>query len=547
MERGGVVREGGVTGRGIYSSTVTHLTVAITVESLESAHAAAARSAEHGADLVEYRIDSFADDADAVAALVEGSPLPCVVTCRPTWEGGAYEGDDQHRIAVMERAGLAGPAYLDIELATYERSANLRQKVELVVDHAGQARGTDTGLILSAHDFERRPRDLFQKIEAMRDAEACRVIKVVWWARSLRDNIEAFEILRDAHKPTIALCMGEFGLPSRVLAKKFGALLTFSGLADETVAAPGQVGLDRMKGLFRWDALNAATAVYGVISWPVGHSMSPAIHNAGFDAAGHNGVYLPLPIPPEYEHFKATVGAWLDYAPLDFRGASVTLPHKEHLLRFVRESGGTVEPLAEQIGAANTLTVADDGGLRASNTDYAGALDAVCETLGVERAGLAGRRVAVIGAGGAARAVVAGFVDCGCGVTIYNRTVVKAERLAEELGGASGAVVAAPLDDLAGSECDIYVNCTSLGMSPEVEGTPVDVAPGSWGAETVVFDTVYNPVETRLLREAKAAGCRTISGVEMFVRQAAAQFEGWTGQTAPVDVFRSVLLTQLSG
>ena len=542
-----MVREGGVTGRGIYSSTVTHLTVAITVESLESAHAAAARSAEHGADLVEYRIDSFADDADAVAALVEGSPLPCVVTCRPTWEGGAYEGDDQHRIAVMERAGLAGPAYLDIELATYERSANLRQKVELVVDHAGQARGTDTGLILSAHDFERRPRDLFQKIEAMRDAEACRVIKVVWWARSLRDNIEAFEILRDAHKPTIALCMGEFGLPSRVLAKKFGALLTFSGLADETVAAPGQVGLDRMKGLFRWDALNAATAVYGVISWPVGHSMSPAIHNAGFDAAGHNGVYLPLPIPPEYEHFKATVGAWLDYAPLDFRGASVTLPHKEHLLRFVRESGGTVEPLAEQIGAANTLTVADDGGLRASNTDYAGALDAVCETLGVERAGLAGRRVAVIGAGGAARAVVAGFVDCGCGVTIYNRTVVKAERLAEELGGASGAVVAAPLDDLAGSECDIYVNCTSLGMSPEVEGTPVDVAPGSWGAETVVFDTVYNPVETRLLREAKAAGCRTISGVEMFVRQAAAQFEGWTGQTAPVDVFRSVLLAQLSG
>ena len=538
---------GSAVDAGIYSPAMTQLAVAITVESLTGAHAAAAVAAERGADLVEYRIDAFTDDLDAVAALVGASPLPCIVTCRPTWEGGAYDGDDQTRIAVLEHAGLEGPAYLDVELAAYQRSANLSQKVNLVVDHPNQVRPTDTGLILSSHDFERRPRDLFQKIEAMRDVDACRVIKAVWHARSLRDNIEAFEMLRDQHKPTIALCMGEFGLPSRVLARKFGALLTFVGVDDDTGTAPGQVGIDTMKSLYRWDAINRDTAVYGVISWPVGHSMSPAIHNAGFDATGHNGVYLPLPIPPEYEHFKATVGSWLDFAPLHFRGASVTLPHKQNLLRFVRESGGTIEPLAEQIGAANTLSVHEDGSLSASNTDYAGALDAVCDAIGIDRADLAGRRIAVIGAGGAARAVVAGFADCGATITIYNRTLAKAEQLAEAFDSDTAMVTAAPLDDLPGRACDIYVNCTSVGMHPQVDATPVPDPPAGWGADTVVFDTVYNPIDTRLLREARAAGCRTISGVEMFVRQAAAQFEGWTQQTAPVDVFRQALTDRLGG
>ena len=174
---------------------MTRLAVSIMVHSIGQAHANAATAAEHGADLVEYRIDEFTDDAKAITTLVEQSPLPCIITCRPTWEGGLYDGNDQERIALLEHAGVGErqPAYVDVELAAYQRSANLRQKVNLVVDHPGQVRPTDTGLILSSHDFETRPPDLLQRIEAMAAASACRVIKVAWMARSLRDNLEAFE------------------------------------------------------------------------------------------------------------------------------------------------------------------------------------------------------------------------------------------------------------------------------------------------------------------------------------------------------------------
>lgn len=532
---------------------MTRLAVSVMVQTLEQGLAAAARAGEAGADLVEFRIDQFKRDPAQVVALVERSALPCILTCRPTWEGGDYDGDDQTRIALLEHAGLAArpPAYIDIELAAYQRSANLRQKIGLVVDHPGQVRPTGTGLILSSHDFDGRPRDLLQRLEAMAAAPACRVIKLAWKARSLRDNLEAFEILASHHKPTIALCMGEDGLPSRILAKKFNALLTFAALDANSGTAPGQPTISQLKNLYRWDSLNEATRVYGVIGHPVGHSLSPAIHNAGFSATGYNGVYLPLSIPPEYEHFKATVSTWLDMRGLDFRGASVTIPHKENLLRFVRERahpGDVIEPLAERIGAANTLSVNDDGSLYVSNTDYAAALDAVCDELGMTRKELIGKRVAVIGAGGAARAVVAGFAEAGATVVIYNRTLDKAQAMAEQMGGSNGKIVAARLDKLCDSCCEVYINCTPIGMSPNVDATPIPSAGKTkgWGPGSVVFDTIYNPLETRLLREARAAGCVTISGTEMFVRQAAAQFKKWTGQEAPMDLFRATLNKSLT-
>jgi 3-dehydroquinate dehydratase/shikimate dehydrogenase len=527
---------------------MTRLAVSIFVHALEQALADAATAAQRGADLVEFRIDGFTDHPALVTQLVEQSPLPCIITCRPTWEGGLYDGDDQTRIAVFEHAGVGarGPSYLDVELVAWQRSANLRQKVQLVVDHPGQVRPTSTGLILSSHDFESRPADLLQRIEAMAAAPACRVIKVAWKARSLRDNLEVFELLQQRHKPTIALCMGEYGLPSRVLARKFGALLTFAALEEGGGTAPGQPSIAQLKHLYRWDQLNAATRVYGVIGHPVGHSMSPAIHNAGFDAVGHDGVYLPMPIPPEYEHFKATVGSWLAAPGLHFRGASVTIPHKENLLRFVREQGGQIEPLAQKIGAANTLTVREDGSLLATNSDYRGALDSVCAGLGIDAGQLAGKRVAVLGAGGAARAIVAGFADQGATVVIYNRTLDKAQQLAQQFQDSPGKVVAARLEKLCDSCCEIFINCTPLGMHPKMDDTPMPPeSRRGWGPGTLVFDTVYNPVQTRLLREAAADGCMTIPGTEMFVRQAAAQFELWTAHAAPLDIFRNVLRKKL--
>lgn len=525
---------------------MTRLTVAIMVESRRTALDAAADAARRGTDMVEFRIDRFTDPAE-VKSLVESSPLPCIVTCRIAAEGGEFDGNEATRLAAYEAAVSAAepPAYLDVELAAWQTSPDLRSRIGMYVDHPGQVRKTDTGLILSSHDFESRPRDLYQRIEAMTAASACRVVKVAWHARSLRDNLEAFELLMQRHKPSVALCMGEFGVPSRILAKKFGALLTFAALDDGAGTAPGQPTVADLRETYRWEKIGGATRVYGVIGYPVGHSMSPAIHNAGFDATDYDGVYLPLPIPPEWEHFKATVGSLLEMQDLHFRGASVTIPHKEHLLRFVRETGGEIEPLADRIGAANTLTVRDDGSLFASNTDYAAALDAVCDSLNMQREELEGMRVAVIGAGGAARAIVAGFAHYGATVVVYNRTMEKAQALAEQFNGQRGKVVAARLEKLCDSCCQVFINCTPVGMHPNTDATPIPDKP-DWTPGTVVFDTIYNPAYTRLLREARAAGCVTISGREMFVRQGAAQFEQWTGLDAPTKTFHQTLDARLS-
>ncbi|MCC7407931.1 MAG: shikimate dehydrogenase, partial [Phycisphaeraceae bacterium] len=527
---------------------MTHLAVAIFVHSVEQALAAASMAAEHGADMVEYRLDAYQGPAANLARLAEQSPLPCLWTCRPTWEGGQFVGEDEKRLPIFE-AGLASkrpPIYVDLELAAYQKNEGTRKAVEAMLASPNPNRPGphDTGLILSSHDFTGRPRDLLQRIEAMAQTPGCRVVKVAWQARSLRDNLEAFEALLRRTGPTIALCMGEYGLPSRVLAKKFGALLTFASLDTDQGTAPGQPTLHQLKHLYRWDAINAQTAVYGVIGHPVGHSMSPAVHNAGFAAAGINAVYLPMPIPPEYEHFKATVGSFLAMPELHFRGASVTIPHKENLLRFVEESRGKIEPLAKQIGAANTLTVLEDGSLYASNTDYAAALHAVCDSLDVEPPALAPQRVAVLGAGGAARAIVAGFAHHGANVVIYNRTLSKARALAEEFSNLPGKVVAAPMEKLCQTCCPILINCTPVGMHPNERESPVPAEffsgtdAGCAGPGTVVFDTIYNPIHTRLLREARQAGCVTIPGTEMFVRQAAAQFELWTKHEAPLELFR---------
>jgi len=540
---------------------MTYVCVPIAVpgfEAVELALTDAARAAEHGAELVEWRIDPL-DDADSIATLVEESALPSVVTCRSEAEGGGFGGDGVELVRRLRAAigGARRPMAIDVELLRVQRDAALAE----ALDELGG--GCERGLIFSTHDFEGRPADLTRRVAAMAEHPACSVIKAAWRARSLRDNLEAFELMREyrAVKPVVALCMGEFGLASRALAGKFGGWLTFAALDAQRGTAPGQPTLDELKRLYRWDAVGADTPVHGVVGWPVGHSLSPHIHNAGFDAIdGCEGVYLPMPIPAEWEHFKATVGSWIDADWLHFGGCSVTIPHKGNLLRFVAERGGEVEALSETIGAANTLVVAraesgereaESVALRAFNTDYAAALDAVCDAMGKRREELTGVRVGVIGAGGAAAAIVAAFAAHGATVVVYNRTREKADALVERFDGKAGQVVAAELDKLCDTCVEVLINCTPVGMHPKVDATPAEglfdredrsgVLPGAG----VVFDTIYNPAQTRLLREARAAGCVTVWGVEMFVRQAAGQFTAWTGQAAPMDVFERVVRESL--
>jgi 3-dehydroquinate dehydratase / shikimate dehydrogenase len=505
---------------------VTYLCVPIFVRDLEQARRDVALATEAGAEMIELRVDDF-DDDQAIKRLIDGAGVPCILTCRSQAQGGRSPRPGNVRLASL----LAQcPQYIDIEL-----------------DWNSQAK-TPTQPILSHHDFSGRPEKLYNILLEM-DKLSVGVNKVVWKARTIRDNLEAFEILQNRNKPTIALCMGEAGVISRILAKKFGAFLTFASLNDESATAPGQVSIDEMKNLYRWDAMSKKTKVYGVIGHPIGHSLSPHIQNAAFAELNHDGIYLPLLVDPPYESFKAFMETFVPFPGLDLSGLSVTIPHKENAARYLKEKGAQIEDLAERIGAVNTIIIDRTGSepiLRGLNTDYAAILDSITDRLAIDRTRLGRLRVAVLGAGGTGRTAVAALAHYGADVSIYNRTREKAEALASEFDGNTGQVLSLPMEELAKSDCDVFINTTSVGMYPKSDQN-------AWGAKlpkltpnTVVFDMVYNPVKTRFLAEAEPSGAKTITGVETFVRQAAAQFQAWTNKPAPIELMRRVIENRMS-
>lgn len=546
----------------------TLVCVPVMVEDIDAALADAALAKLKQADLVEWRIDPYfdgsggdAEDGHRVAQLqrlLAESPLPCILTCRSADEGGHFDGDDADRVSLLEKLTAGSdhpPAYLDFELAAYQRSANIRQKINLCVAHPKQQRGVTTRLILSMHDFQGMPSDLHRRLLAAYEEPACAVVKVACRARSLRDNLDLFELLEHAPKPTIALGMGEFGLMSRVLAPKFGGYLTFASLRDSCATAPGQPTIDQLLGMYHFRGIGAATKVYGVIGWPVGHSLSPQIHNAGFDALGWDGVYLPLPVAADASDpegsdasFKATVGALAALEPLKFSGASVTIPHKERVVAFALARDWPASPAVHRCGAANTLSSAREG-FTIDNTDA----PAIAALLSARLDGCAGRTIGIVGAGGVARAAAADLVALGATVVIYNRTVSKAQRLADDVMRAAPAggakAVAAAADLLPKACCHALINCTPIGMAggPDPAGASIPVRDlKNIGPETVFFDTVYNPIDTPMLRMARELGYPTIDGVEMFVKQAAMQFQQWTGNPAPTDLFDTLCRQRLA-
>jgi shikimate dehydrogenase len=286
--------------------------------------------------------------------------------------------------------------------------------------------------------------------------------------------------------------------------------------------------------------------------------MSPAIHNAGFAQVGHDGVYLPLLVNEGYESFKAFLETFLLFRPLHLSGLSVTIPHKENALRYLKEKGAEIDPLAESIGALNTIVIerrqtgsaiasGQVNTLRGFSTDYAAILDSITAALKITREELKNYRVAVIGAGGTGRTAVAALAHYGATVVVYNRTRGRADALALEFNGRTGKVVAADVAKLCDSCCQVYVNTTSVGMHPRADASPLDGHDLKLTPDHLVFDTIYNPIETKLLRQARAAGAKTVSGVEMFVRQAAGQFEAWTQKPAPTDLMRQVVEARLRG
>ena len=464
-------------------------------------------AARGGADLAELRLDLM--PGFDLEALLASRPLPVIVTYRPKRAGGAYVGSEEGRVATLRKALALGAEHVDAEPDT----------VHLL-------RGAGPGkLIVSHHDFAGVTRPLATVYRRLAGLGAD-IVKMAVTAQRIEDNLEVFEVLRQADRPTIGLAMGEAGVISRILAGRYGAYLTFAAPDEAGGTAPGQVSLGDMVGMYRAGDIGPATALYGVIANPVGHSLSPAIHNAAFSHCGLDAVYLPLLVEEPVSFLQR-------FVPLGFRGFSVTIPHKQAVIQALDE----LEPLARRIGAANTVVVSN-GRLSGYNSDAEGAVRSIEEFL-PSGAALAGMQALLIGAGGLARALAYALSDRGVRLTIANRGLGRARELATEVGATYVA-----LEKMAGVPADLLLQTTSVGMHPKVGESIVPAAmlhPG-----LVVYDAVYNPLETRLLREARAAGCVTVSGLGHFVNQAARQFELWTGLEAPRDIMRQVMLTRLA-
>ena len=517
---------------------MTYLAVPIAAKNLDQAKQQIKTAKAAGAEMLELRTDYLENlRLDSVKNLIAEAktaaprPLPIIVTCRDAQQGGAIDYPDRLRIDILTEALKAGVEFIDLEYENFLPTEN-QERIRRALSQVLKGR-----LILSAHNFETKFPDITKLHRHIQTLYPAAIPKLVYTANHINDCFEAFDLLHRTSGERIVFCMGAAGLISRIIAKKLNSFVTFASIDDKSETAPGQLTIEQLKKLYRFDSINAETELFGVIADPVAHSLSPAIHNACFAEKDMNKLYLPLLVEGGKQEFDYFLRHVLTRSWLGFRGLSVTIPHKENALSFVEENRGFVEPLAEKIGAVNTIIVGPDSKLLAYNTDYTAALDAITSTLG-SKADLKNLPVAIIGAGGVARAIVAGLSDAGAKITIYNRTVERGEKLAAEFNCDFAA-----LDDLANLNAKLLINCTSIGMHPNVDETPIPQQ--NLKKDMVVFDTVYNPPETLLLKQAKEKGAQTIDGLSMFINQAAAQFKLFTGKNADPDLMRKTISTCL--
>jgi len=518
---------------------MTYLAVPIAAQNLEQAQQQTKAALAASAEMLELRTDylenlsvDLARDLIAAVKNIAGKRFPIIVTCRDKRQGGAIAYPQRLRLEVLAGVLKAGAEFIDCE---YDNFLSTETQERIRVALSGSLRGR---LILSAHNFQTRFAGISKLYRSILAVCPVAIAKIVYTANHINDCFDAFDLLHQTSGERIIFCMGEAGIISRIIAKKLNSFVTFASIDEETAIAPGQLTIGQLKELYRYDSVNAGTELYGVIADPVGHSLSPAIHNACFADADMNRLYLPLLVQGGRSEFDLFMRNVLSRKWLNFVGFSITIPHKENALNFVRANQGFIEPLAQKIGAVNTLVVTRDWKPKTYNTDYTAALDSITSGLGITRAGLKELPVAVVGAGGVARAIVAGLSDAGAKIKIYNRTVERAQRLAAEFG-----CEFAPLDDLANLNAKLVINCTSVGMHPNTDQSPL---PKEYIKKSMtVFDTVYNPAQTLLLKQAKQAGAKTIDGLSMFINQALAQFKLFTGQEADTELMRNVVLEKL--
>ena len=476
---------------------MAQLCVTVTGRTMEEVRRAR-DSAAQLADLVEVRLDTV-DRPDAAGAL-DGRLRPVIVTCRPTWEGGQFQGSEEERQRILSEAITAGAEFVDVEL-----------RAPFAADVVRQRRGR--GVVVSMHVFGAAIPDVAASIGALH-ATGAEVVKLAYEATALSDTLPLFEVATRSgagsaeDRSHVLIAMGTAGVVTRVMAARLGNRWTYAGDG----VAPGQLSATRMLDEFHFKRIRPDADLYGVTGNPVMRSLSPAMHNAGFAHRSLNAAYVPLEARDADDFTRFARGIHL-------RGASITAPFKVSMMERVDH----VDALAAQVGAINTLHD-KNGQWVGGNTDVHGFVTPL-----KGRMTLKGTRAVILGAGGAARAVAVALKREGAAVRICARRLQEAQAVAAEIGIKAGEFPPAP------GTWDVLVNATPIGSRPDdrspMEGVPLD--------GEIVFDLIYTPSDTPLVAQARAAGCWTIGGIEMLISQAERQFEIWTGAPPPVDLFRT--------
>jgi 3-dehydroquinate dehydratase/shikimate dehydrogenase len=469
------------------------------------------RSALQQTRTVELRLDWLISDAERarfLGWLGKGRPRNAtfLATCRRREGGGKFAGGVDRELYWLIQAREAGCQWCDLEVETLRKLPG-----QSVREYPVPPR-----VLLSLHDFDRTP-DLPRSMNppARGGVDA---VKIAAEARSIHDSVRLLRLARNS-KNFVAVPMGEAGLPARILALREGSALAYAPVA--TATAPGQVSLDEMIHLYRAHALTRRTRVYGVIGDPVGHSLSPLLHNTGFVARHVDAVYLPFLV--------RQLGDFLAAVPeFGIRGFSVTIPHKQNILKHLKDC----DPLAEEIGAVNTVIVRRNGSLYGCNTDYLGVLRALEKKLRIK-----GSRILIFGAGGAARAAAFALVRSGAAVAICARR----EKAAMELARTFGAETV-PRAALRTEFFDVILNATPVGMHPHGRVSPL--APSELNCR-LVMDLINRPQRTQLLKIAARKGIAAVPGVEMLIAQGIAQWEIWMEKRAPEVIMRRAVLAAL--
>jgi 3-dehydroquinate dehydratase/shikimate dehydrogenase len=464
------------------------------------------RLALRGARTIELRLDWVRGGSEIermvgwIAAnrrkLGVGSRVTLIATCRRAVAGGKFPGSVARQMEFLRGAAAAGCEWVDLEIESAEKISR--------EEFRGLRRSAR--VLVSFHDFRRTPSDLRRVTKRLARVGAD-AIKIAAQARGLRDALRVLETARIGRR-VVAVPMGDAAGAARILALRAGSAMAYAPLGDAT--APGQISLQEMTSLYRADRLTRRTRVYAVIGDPIGHSLSPQLQNAGFRARRMDAVYVPV-LVRDLRDFLAAIG------PLGIAGFSVTLPYKEVILRHLDDC----DPLAAEIGAVNTVVVRGGGKLFGYNTDYVGVLRPL-----ERRLPLVGSSVLVLGAGGSARAVAFALSRAGANIRICARRAERARALSRAVGGE-----AIERRALRSEFFDAIVNATPVGMFPRSGESPLEARELNC---RLVFDLIYRPAETRLLRLARRRGIETVSGLEMFVAQGTAQWEIWTGERAPV-------------